>query len=102
MEVLISGYNIEYSISNNNCHIVDSYMIKGKRAKLNFISYVLFEYEGFAKARSSMSYYREWKAHNILYKWKVKPESTKDTDLNTNESLIRRLGYFFISLLFKE
>lgn len=99
MEVLIDGRVIEFYVEKENCRIIESYLIKNRRAKYNFIFYLQDHFEEFKK-RSAKSYYREWKAHNILYKWGIKKESTKDTNLNINENFIRRLGYFLLAMFF--
>lgn len=100
MDLLINGNFIEYSINKeqDNCTIIDSFYIHDKETKVQFIKMLIHNYEKFNK-RSVNSYYREWKAHNILYKLGFAKERTKNVDLNINEYWWRRLGYFFISLL---
>jgi len=89
--------SIEYYIAGNNCKIISAYLIKDKKLKLEFIQFLRENYPGF-KERSEKSYYREWKAHNILYKLGIKPSSTADTDLSIDEKLILRAGYFIIAI----
>ena len=93
---------IYYNVSGDksNVSIIDSYLIKEDADKNDFIKH-LHEI-GLLTGRSEISLWREWKAHNILYQWGMFKERTQNTDLNENESWFRRLGYFFISLLFKE
>lgn len=88
---------MEYYVSNNNCKIIDSYKITSKEVMLDFINQLREEHKEF-QARTSLSYYREWKAHNILYKLDLFKSHTKDTDLNIDEKLSRRICYFIISL----
>ena len=96
-----NGEIIAYEVEHNNIKVRDSYRIHSKELKLEFIDKIILTKKNFLK-RSRISYYREWKAHNILYKWNYQVERTRDTDFNAKEYLRRRIGYFFISLLFKE
>lgn len=100
MEVLINGNYIEYNINDkqDNCEIIDSFYIHDKETKIEFIKILIHNFDKFSK-RSVMSYYREWKAHNILYKLGVQKERTGIVDLNIDEHWLLRLGYFFISFL---
>jgi len=95
------GTKIIYSVGGTNCHIDNSAEIKDDEDKRDFIDFLL-ELDSRFKARSSMSYEREWKAHNILYKHNFKVESTKATDLDLNEYWWRRVGYFLICLFCEE
>lgn len=89
--------DIEYHISNTNCKIVDSYKITDKSLMKDFISNLISTNKEF-NVRSINSYYREWKAHNILYKLGLFKSHTKDVDLNIDEKISRRICYFIISL----
>ena len=89
--------NIEYYVLNNNCKIIDSYKMTNKEVMLDFINQLREEHKEF-QVRTSSSYYREWKAHNILYKLGLFKSHTKDVDLNIDEKLSRRICYFIISL----
>ena len=95
---------IEYEAFNwdnsENVKIIDSYLIKEDAVKYAFIGSL--KDDGLLLGRSYESLMREWKAHNILYKFGLFKERTRDTDLNENESWFRRFGYFIITLLFKE
>jgi hypothetical protein len=51
--------------------------------------------------RSITSWLREWKAHNYLYDMGYEKARTGSVDLNENESLIRRIGYFFLALFYR-
>ena len=97
MVIMIDGTIINYSIWGNNCQIKDSFLIKSKKIKYEFLNYLVRKCPEF-KARSIKSYYREWKVHNVLYKLHLFRKSTKDTDLNIKEPKILRLGYFIVSL----
>lgn len=89
---------MEYIISKGNCKIINSYKITDKKVMLDFINKLREEHIEF-QARTSLSYYREWKAHNILYKLGLFRDHTRDTDLNIDEKPSRRICYFIISLI---
>lgn len=58
----------------------------------------------FTYKRSLSSWISEWKAHNYLYDRNVaasKVSSTSSVDLNEDETLIRRFGYFILALFYK-
>ena len=92
-----NGDVINFTIDENNCSIKEAYKIKDKKIKYEFIDFLLKWQPAYQK-RSRKSYYREWKAHNVLYKLHICRVGTRDTDLNINESWIRRIGYFIISI----
>lgn len=103
MEVKINDINITVSFLKGNIYIKDSYQIKNDRDKeylldtiINSNEYIMGNY-----SRTKTSYLREWKAHNTLYEWGVSPERTGSVDLNNDESLFRRICYFFLSKLEK-
>lgn len=98
MMILSNGTIIDYEISKDNCKIYNSYLVRGKNTKKEFIKRLIRKYPQF-KVRSIKSYYREWKSHNVLYKLGIKKIKTKDTDLCITEYWYRRLGYFIISIL---
>ena len=80
---------------HKNIKLIDSWFITDKRHQKQIISELLEDYEWF-RGRSLKSYLREWRSHNRLYRLNIKVESTKDCDLNVNESLFRRFCYFFL------
>ena len=64
------------------------------------------EYEYFERiaaagyTRTKESLIREWKAHNVLYRWGYEKERTGSVDFSQYESRGRRVAYFFLSWLF--
>lgn len=95
---------IQYQVTRwengENVKIIDSYLIKSDAVKLAFLDEL--KDDELLDNRSYKSLIREWKAHNILYKFGLFKERTRDTDLDNQESIFRRIGYFIITLLFKE
>lgn len=97
-----SGKSVNIKFNSYNIHIKDSYKItttKEMRFILNLLWYAA-ENRDIKYKRSVNSWIREWKAHNILYKFNIRRTSTRDVDLNEAESFIRRFGYFVLSLFY--
>jgi hypothetical protein len=102
-------YNIQVIMDTEgkNIHIHNSYQVKKvadmKRIIGDFMGksfYGKMVEAGFNRSAASML--REWKAHNVLYKWNYEIERTKSVDLDQGESMWRRFCYVFLSLLYKE
>lgn len=89
---------IKYEICRENFRIIDSWQYKDKSLMTKFIELHLTTAP--FNRRSVKSYLREWRVHNLLYKFHIAKESTRDTDLNINEKLIYRIGYFLLSPLY--
>lgn len=102
-EVEINNAKFLVLLSSNNIHIRDSYLVKNDADKEFVLDTIIAseEYHKFDYTRTKISYLREWKAHNVLYKWGIAPSRTASVDLNENESLFRRICYFFLSKLEK-
>ena len=89
---------IKYEICGGNCRIIDGWKYKDRKVMEEFVQDHLTA-EPF-NCRSVASYIREWRAHNLLYKWNIKVESTKDVDLDIKETWLRRFGYFILSIIY--
>ena len=90
-------------ISKDNIHIMDSYKVR-KSSDMKAILEIIREEatnRGFTYRRSISSWLTEWKAHNTLSARNIETERTLFVDLNEDESIIRRLGYFVLSLFYK-
>ena len=102
ISIPFEGKLIQAEYNNSNIHIFDSYKIKRKRDMkriLMLIRCASFN-RGIFYSRNEKSWIREWKAHNILYKLGIKKASTQHTDLSENESVLRKFGYFILSLFY--
>lgn len=95
------GEKLDITYAPTNVHIENSYTIAGKYIS-EWIKVIktFGEQNGYVYARSEQSWINEWKAHNLLCKWGVKPNRTKDVDLNESETSLRKLGYFLLSKLY--
>ena len=59
------------------------------------------EKRGFTYKRSLSSWLMEWKAHNYLSDKNIETSRTSSVDINEDEKLIRRFGYFVLALFYK-
>lgn len=104
MEIILENKpkgNLKVCYSNTNVHINDSYIIS-RRDIPSWVERIksFGEQNGYTYSRSNKSWIREWKAHNLLFKWGIEPTRTRDVDLNEDETAIRKVGYFLLSLLY--
>ena len=101
----IYSLKVSFDYENLNIHIQDSYLIEDAKTIENAIENILASvyFEKLAAvgySRTKASLIREWKAHNVLYRWGYEKERTGSVDLDQNESRRRRFAYFFLSWLF--
>lgn len=96
-----SGKTLTIEYSKSNVHIYNSFTIS-KTDIADWIQQIksFGEENGYIYLRSNKSWEREWNAHNLLFKWGIKADRAKDVDLNEDESLLRRLLYWILSLLY--
>ena len=98
------GIEVTFTYGKNPClHIKNSYRVK----KAKFIRYIL-EYiheslyydimREYGYTRTLKSEYREWKAHNFLYRLGICRERTGSVDIAQNESKLRRFAYAILSI----
>lgn len=94
---------IIYNMTKENIHIKDSYKIRNVSEMKEILE--LIGSEALRRCipykRSINSWLREWKAHNYLYDMNYEKDRTGSVDLNEDESLIRRIGYFFLALFYR-
>lgn len=58
-----------------------------------------FKIAGYKRTLPSMR--REWEAHNFLYSLGIFKSRTENTDLDNNESFIRKTGYAVLSFIYR-
>lgn len=91
---------------NLNICVKDSYKIKYSDDIENLLkmirdnpAFTEFKIAGYKRTLSSMR--REWEAHNLLYKLGIFKANTGSTDLDNNESFIRKAGYAVLSFVYR-
>lgn len=92
------GEQLDVTYSYDNVHVNDSYLVKSNRIA-DWINRIIKcgVGHGYEYSRSAASWVNEWKAHNFLYDHGVKPNRTKDVDLNEDETALRKLCYCLLS-----
>ena len=91
---------------NLNICVKNSYKIKYSDDIENLLKIICnnhafseFKIAGYKRTLSSMR--REWEAHNLLYKLGIFKTRTGNTDLDNNESFIRKTGYAVLSFIYR-
>lgn len=84
---------VQYTITNTNLHIVDSYKLSKKefRPTLDGIESQKPEYDVWKRSKCGMCL--EWAVHNALYGLGIARERTKDCDLDTGQPFWLRAAY---------
>jgi len=100
MRIDFDGFYV--NISEHAVHIHDSYKIIEDEKKYEILGQILAVCPEAFGSRSIRSIIREWKAHNILYKWNIRREETAHVDFELDQKFIYKLGYFFICLVGRE
>ena len=90
-------------ISADNIHIINSFKIRKSSDMKAILEIIREEAEkrGFTYKRSISSWLTEWKAHNFLSDRNIKTERAASVDINEDEKLFKRLGYFGLALFYK-
>ena len=101
-KVVFSSVN---SKSLNIC-VKNSYKIKYSDDIENLLKIICnnpafteFKIAGYKRTLPSMR--REWEAHNFLYNIGIFKSRTRNTDLDNNESFIRKTGYAVLSFIYR-
>jgi len=96
--------NVSFTYGKNPCiHIKDSFLAKSDADIKLILNYIrgLDEYKDLQRAgykRTPESEFREWKAHNFLYRIGFQKERTGSVDIDQNEPKWRRLIYAILSV----
>lgn len=98
------GIDVTFTLGPNPClSIKNSYRVK----KAKFIRYILEYIHGSVYyeimrengyTRTLKSEYREWKAHNFLYRLGICRKRTSSCDIDQNESKWKRFAYAILSI----
>ena len=91
---------MEYTVSDNNLQLIDSYKVSKKRfdGELNRIEAIHPVSDVWKRSRCSMKL--EWATHNGLYALGIKRDHTKDVDINYPQKWYAKVGYTICGALF--
>ena len=100
--------HVQFNVARNDAYftVYRSYEIKSSKQISNALEAIhkdRFYQELITKCnynRSTKSEIRKWKAHNILYKFKLRKKHTKDTTFSTSDTAVKRLAYFLLASLY--
>lgn len=103
MTLKYGEYTIEYTLSKNNVHIVDSYKVRRKAAMKRFLRLIREEAkkQGYTYKRFESCWYLEWQAHNYMYDKGIERARTGSVDLNEDESRLKILSYAIMAALYR-
>jgi len=99
----MENHILEVVIENSNIHIQNSYIITDEKEMFKMLLKIRNDaifYRNIKYTRTMKSWIREWKAHNLLYRFGYEKKRTGSVDLDENESTFRLLGYFVLSYLY--
>lgn len=90
---------VDYSVTENNIHITDSYAVPKKNFG-RILSRIHNQHpECKVFERSTISLEHEWATHNALYDLGLWKDRTKDVDLNVPMPWYKEWAYFIVGAL---
>ena len=89
-------------LTHDNTHIMDSYLIRGKKEMLSFLTAVREQCDPdmAVAVRSLKSLFCEWRSHNLFYFLHVFRSRTKDVDLERQQSWWREVFCRVVSFFY--
>lgn len=92
---------MEYTITKDNLHIEDSYLVESEDDMILFLNKVMSESDTntIVWKLSLSEMVNEWKGHNLLYYYGILRTRTKDVDINKN-SWVLRFGYKILAKIY--
>ena len=103
-KLIYNKYEITYTLSKNNIHIVNSYKITKKADMTAIVKLIRAEALrlGYKYKRSDSSWVTEWRAHNYMYDKRMDRARTGSVDLNENEGRLKLASYSAMSALYRK
>lgn len=101
MLLYLQDYNIHAESRPDNTTIWSSDTIKHIRDMKSIINYIRkCDETSSLHKRSEFGLICEWRTHNLLSDLNIFKYRTKDVDLNANQSIVFKIGYFIGSLFY--
>lgn len=89
------------NVGETNTTIYDSYKMHSIEEMKFILNHIKEQFPNSSiNKRSNFSLINEWRTHNLLHGLGVYKSRTKDVDLNINQSIIFKVGYFIGSLFY--
>lgn len=102
---MLTDSKMGIEVTETNIKIIDSYKIRASSSMLEILSAIRKEYgmlEGnLVLKRSDKSLIQEWMGHNLCYDLHIKRSSTRDVDLDSDDSFKKRMVYCIASILYR-
>ena len=96
------GSTINYTLSDNNIHIQDSYLITNESDMIDILKRIKVHADVNKKnyKRSLTSWLNEWKTHNLLYNIGIAKDRTGSVDINDDAIFLARAAYTILSIFY--
>lgn len=94
---------VTIKVTEKNIHIYDSYLIKSRKIMEEMLHFALEKMimrYGKTHGRTVDDMIIEWRAHNFLYDLGLLRSHTKDVDLDTEETSLRKFLYRILSAFY--
>ena len=90
-------------VTDNNIHIVNSYLIKKRSDMQLVLTYLrcMYHENKVLKHRSNESMLNEWCSHNLLYNLNIQRDRTADVDLDYPQKLVYKIAYWILAKLYR-
>ena len=96
----IEGF--EVVLTHKNIKIFNSAFCDNKKVMKNVLNDIKNNKDSCVYFKRTLkSYLREWCGHNLLYKFNIVKDRTKDVDLNFPNKWYEEIGYFILNIIYE-
>lgn len=90
---------VNYTITANNLHLIDSYRARKRDFKVNLLYIKSNHPESLVWNKGEFEMKMEWAVHNFCYALHIKRDRTKDCDLNYPQKWYVRIAYIICGMI---